>query len=86
MVQGFGKWEGVYLNKLYEGYLLRIGAVVEWYHARTVSEWSNTSDSVAVTVTTSDSRGRILMVELTDFQERQFSFHSAVEGNYSDER
>ena len=86
LLKGFGKWDGVYFNQIYEGYLLRIGVIVEWYHAETISEWTNTSDTVTVTVATSDSRGRSLRVDFTGFQERQFSMHSAVQGNYSEDR
>ena len=85
-IQGFGRWDGVYLNQLYEGYLLRVGVTVEWYHSTDIISWTNTSNDVIVTVATSDSRGRSLRVNFTGFQERQFAMHSAVQGNDTDNR
>ena len=76
----------MYLNQLYEGYLLRVGAIVEWYHANDITGWTNTSTDVVVSVATSDSKGRTLQVNFTNFQQRQFSMYAAVQGNYSDNR
>ncbi len=83
--QGFGKWDGVYLN-IYEGYLFRIGAIVEWHHGDSVQSWSNTTDTVSVLVTTSDLGGRVLRVNFSDFQQRQFSMRVAVEGKDASDR
>lgn len=78
-LQGFGKWDGVYLD-IYEGYLFRIGLIVEWYNAQDIVSWSNGSDSLSVLVSSSGPSGRYIQVNFTDFQARQFSLHATVVG------
>ena len=79
--QGFGKWEGEYLN-IYEGYLFRVGLITEWYHATDVLNWTQSdSDSIEVTVATNDPKGRVIVVRIGGFVgERQFSMNAMVEG------
>ena len=84
--QGFGRWTGEYFNKIYEGYLFRVGLVVEWHHATVVKSWAYTTDSVSFLVATSDPGGRTLSLNLTAFQARQFSMHTTVQGQKAEER
>ena len=84
LLQGFGRWEGDYLH-IYEGYLFRVGLLVEWYHAQAVQRWGNDSFSVSLLVDTSDPSGRMLRVTLLQFASRQFSMRVTVEGKATDE-
>ena len=85
--QGFGRWEGEYLN-IYEGYLFRVGLITEWYHANDVLNWTQPdSKSITVTVATSDPKGRVITVRIGSFVgERQFSINAIVEGEDASER
>ena len=85
-LQRFGHWLGEYLP-IYEGYLFRIGAVLEWYHAKEVINFTSTKDSASFLVSTSDKEGRMLRVDLLPAPSpRQFTLNVAVIGNKADER
>ena len=87
LIQGFGKWDGEYFH-FYEGYLFRLGLVVEWFHAENVVKTlpDHVSNSVGFVVETSDPLKRQIMVNFTDFQQRQFSMHAKVVGSKADDR
>ena len=86
LLQRFGHWEGVYLP-IYEGYLFRIGAVLEWYHAKEVVNFTSTKDSASFLVSTSDQEGRMLQVDLLPAPSpRQFTLNVVVIGNKANER
>ena len=73
---------------IYEGYLFRVGLITEWYHASDVLNWTQAdSESVEVTVATSDPRGRVIIVHIGSFVgERQFSMNAMVEGKDASKR
>ena len=77
--QGFGKWDGIYLN-IYEGYLFRVGLIVEWNSAQDIVSWSNGSDTLSVVVNATGAPGRYIQLNFTNFQARQFSVHATVVG------
>lgn len=85
-LQRFGHWVGEYLP-IYEGYLFRIGEVLEWYHAKEVINFTSTKDSASFLVSTSDKEGKILRVDLLPAPSpRQLTLNVAVVGNKADER
>lgn len=85
-MQGFGKWDGEYFH-FYEGYLFRLGLIVEWYHAENVvNRLTEQNDSVSLLVETNDPLKRRLLVNFTDFQDRQFSMHAEVVGGKANDR
>lgn len=73
---------------IYEGYLFRVGLITEWYHANKVLNWIQPdTDSIILTVATSDPKGRVIRVHIGDFVgERQFSMNAAVEGEDASKR
>ena len=72
---------------IYEGYLFRIGEVLEWYHAKEVINFTSTKDSASFLVSTSDKEGKILRVDLLPAPSpRQLTLNVAVVGNKADER
>ena len=84
--QRFGHWLGEYLP-IYQGYLFRIGAVLEWYHAKEVVNFTSTKDSASFLVSTTDREGRMLQVDLLPAPlPRQFTLNVAVIGKKADER
>lgn len=86
-MQGFGKWDGEYFH-YYEGYLFRLGLIVEWYHAENVVKRfiADQNDSVSLLVDTSDPQKRQLLINFTDFKDRQFSMHAKVVGGKANDR
>ena len=85
-MQGFGKWDGDYFH-FYEGYLFRLGLIVEWYHALSVvKRFPIQNDSVSLLVNTSDPQKRQLLVNFTDFKDRQFSMHAVVVRDKANDR
>ena len=73
---------------IYEGYLFRVGLITEWYHVKDVLNWTQPdSMSVTVRVSTSDPKGRVIVVHIGSFVgERQFSMNAMVEGEDASER
>lgn len=85
-LQRFGHWLGEYLP-IYEGYLFRIGAVLEWHHAKEVVNFTSTKDSASFLVSTADQEGRMLRVDLLPAPlQRQFTLNVLVVGEKADER
>ena len=85
-MQGFGKWDGKYFH-FYEGYLFRLGLIVEWYHTgNVVKSFTEQNDSVSLLVDTSDPQKRQLLVNFTNFKERQFSMHAKAVGGKANDR
>ena len=86
-MQGFGKWDGEYFH-FYEGYLFRLGLTVEWHHVENVVKTitDHVTNSVSLLVATSDPQKRQIMVNLTDFQQRQFSMRAKVVGSKAEDR
>ena len=86
-MQGFGKWDGEYFH-FYEGYLFRLGLTVEWHHAENVVKTvaDHVTNSVSLLVATSDPKERQIMVNFTDFQQRQFSMRAKVVGSNAEDR
>lgn len=65
-----------------------MGLITEWYNAKDVLNWTQPdSKSVTVRVSTSDPKGRVIVVHIGSFVgERQFSMNAMVEGEDASER
>ena len=61
---------------------------MEWYHARDVVDWSQSdNDDIVLTVSTSDPKGRVIVVHIGGFVgERQFSLNAVVKGDDASKR
>ena len=61
---------------------------MEWYHAENVVKRfiADQNDSVSLLVDTSDPQKRQLLINFTDFKDRQFSMHAKVVGGKANDR
>ena len=76
-MQGFGEWSGEYLD-IYEGYLFRIGGVAEWSTAKEVVNYTIASDHATFLVSTTDSKGRMMLVHLQSLSPRQLEVDISI--------
>lgn len=61
---------------------------MEWHHAENVVKRfiAEQNDSVSLLIDTSDPQKRQLLVNFTDFKDRQFSMHAKVVGGKANDR
>ena len=71
---------------IYEGYLFRIGAIIEWHYAKDVLHYTTSPNSVSLNVSTSDPKGCYLNVNISAEGDRQFRIDVSVEGKDSIEK
>ncbi|XP_046572431.1 sulfoquinovosidase-like [Haliotis rubra] len=74
---GYGRWVGEYFH-IYEGYLWRLGDIVEWYEATSLVSVSYGSNDVTAYIATDDPKNTTIELRLYDLCQRQMSFSFTI--------